>query len=88
MDEDEKRVLDKLTDTLSFDPTIEAHRLRATTLQDPERIRNVKVVLDELTKGDSDRECQCWQVTPLGVLQERGTHTGLTDYMNEVQARF
>ena len=81
----EESALDELRRTLSFDPTIEAHRLRATIFQAPDRTRNAKVVLDLLTQADSERERHCWQRTPLDLLRERGIHTGLTAYMSEVQ---
>lgn len=34
-----------------------------------------------------EREKQCWEETSLQVLRERGVHTGLTDYLEEVEER-
>ncbi|MEZ4861411.1 MAG: hypothetical protein R3C14_08895 [Caldilineaceae bacterium] len=87
LDKVEESILAELQQKLLFDPTLEAHRLRATTLEEPERIRNPKVVLNLLTKEDSERERHCWQSTPLDLLRTRGSTTGLTQYMNEVKER-
>lgn len=83
----EESLLIELQKQLGFDPVLQAHRLRATTFDEPVRIRNAKVVLDRLTKSDSERESQCWQNTALELLRDRGVHTGLTSYMNEVEER-
>jgi hypothetical protein len=72
---------------LSFDPSIESHRLRATSEKEPERIRNVKVVVEQLTGNDMEREKLCWEKTNLKHLRERGVDTGLTDYIQEVEER-
>ncbi|MCW5312534.1 hypothetical protein GTQ43_01295 [Nostoc sp. KVJ3] len=31
------------------------------------------------------REQQCWEDTSLKILRERGVHTGLTDYIQEIE---
>jgi hypothetical protein len=85
LDEAEESVLAQLRQQLSFDPTTEAHRLREITRQEPDRMRNVKVVLNLLTQDDGERERHCWQHTSLNLLRERGIHTGLTAYMSEVE---
>ena len=85
LDEAEESTLAELRKKLSFDPVTEAHRLREKTFQEPERIRNAKVVLGILTKEDHTRESYCWQITPLDTLRERGLQTGLTDYIAEVE---
>lgn len=85
--EHEQTILTELHRQLHFDPTTEAHRLRATTLQEPERLRNAKVVLSRLTAESHERERECWQTTPLMHLRERGAQTGLTTYLDEVQKR-
>jgi hypothetical protein len=87
LDESEERLLADLRQRLLFDPTIEAHRLRATTADEPERIRNAKIILDILTQENQEREILCWQITPLDVLRERGKQTGLTAYIVEVEER-
>ncbi|WP_071190742.1 hypothetical protein [Trichormus sp. NMC-1] len=83
----EKQILEEIKNNLSFDPCIESHRLRATSEKEPERIRNVKVVVEQLTGKDMEREKQCWEETNLKHLRERGVDTGLTDYIQEVEKR-
>jgi hypothetical protein len=50
-------------------------------------VRNAKVVVAQLTDGNMEREKLCWEDTDLKVLREIGVHTGLTDYMQEVEQR-
>jgi hypothetical protein len=83
----EKQIIEEIKNKLSFDPSIESHRLRATSEKEPERIRNVKVVVEQLTGNDMEREKQCWEETNLKHLRERGVDTGLTDYIQEVEQR-
>ena len=83
----EEQILEEIKNKLSFDPCIESHRLRATSEKEPERIRNVKVVVEQLTGDDKEREKQCWEKTNLKHLRERGVDTGLTDYIQEVEQR-
>ncbi|MBO1050949.1 MAG: hypothetical protein HEQ25_02730 [Dolichospermum sp. DET73] len=83
----EEQILEEIKNKLSFDPCIESHRLRATSEKEPERIRNVKVVVEQLTGNDMEREKLCWEQTNLKHLRERGVHTGLTDYICEVEER-
>jgi hypothetical protein len=83
----EEQILEEIKNKLSFDPCIESHRLRATSEKEPERIRNVKVVVEQLTGNDMEREKQCWEETNLKHLRERGVDTGLTDYICEVEER-
>ena len=87
IDAQEKQALADLIDLLKFDPCEEAHRLRATSLDEPDRIRNPKVVLEKLTDGDKNREQQCWEETELEILRARGRNTGLTDYLEEIENR-
>lgn len=61
--------------------------MRATLEKEPERMRNVKVVVEQLTGDDKEREKQCWEKTNLKHLRERGVDTGLTDYIQEVEQR-
>ena len=70
---------------MSFDPCIESHRLRATSEKEPERMRNVKVVVEQLTGNDMEREKLCWEETSLKHLREKGVDTGLTNYIQEIE---
>ena len=81
----EKEVLETIRTQLSFDPCIESHRLRSISREEPDRIRNPKVVLEQLTGNDMERERLCWEDTNLEILRERGVHTGLQDYICEVE---
>jgi hypothetical protein len=81
----EQRILKDIAKDLKFDPCLEAHRLQSASKIDPDRRRNPKHVLEQLTGGDHDREQRCWQETDLDVLQKRGTKTGLTKYLAEVK---
>ena len=83
----EEQILEEIKNKLSFDPCIESHRLRATSEKEPERIRNVKVVVEQLIGNDMEREKQCWEETDLKHLREREVDTGLTDYICEVEER-
>lgn len=83
----EEQMLEEIKNKLSFDPCIESHRLRATSEKELERIRNVKVVVEQLTNEDMEREKQCWEDTNLKHLRERGVDTGLTDYICEIEER-
>lgn len=82
----EKQILEEIKNKLGFDPCVESHRLRGSE-EEPERMRNTKVVLGQLTGNDMEREKQCWEDTSLEVLRERGVHTGLTAYLQEVEQR-
>ncbi|AFZ57667.1 hypothetical protein ACOWPH_04910 [Anabaena sp. PCC 7938] len=85
--QEEEQILEEIKNKLSFHPCIESHRLRATSEKEPERMRNVKVVVEQLTGNDMEREKQCWEDTNLKHLRERGVDTGLTDYIQEVEER-
>ena len=50
-------------------------------------MRNVKVVVEQLTGNDMEREKLCWEETNLNHLRERGVDTGLTYYIQEVEER-
>ncbi len=84
---EEKRLLTELTEKLSFDPCVEAHRLRSSSGLEPERLRNPKVVVELLTGGDRLREQKCWEETSLNTLQSIGTQTGLAEYLTEIEQR-
>jgi hypothetical protein len=84
---EEKQILQKITTELSFDPCKESHRLRSNSLEEPDRIRNPKVVVEKLTGGQMEREQQCWEETNLEHLREKGVQTGLTAYICEIEER-
>jgi hypothetical protein len=83
LDDAEKRLLSQIKTKLSFDPCEKAHRLR----DEPGESRNLKLVVKQLTDGDMFREQQCWEETDLEILRSRGTKTGLTDYLAEIEQR-
>ncbi|BAZ51938.1 hypothetical protein NIES4103_45970 [Nostoc sp. NIES-4103] len=83
----EERILQEIRTRLNFDPCIESHRLRSTSWEEPDRIRNSKVVVEQLTAKNMEREQQCWEDTSLALLRERGIYTGLTNYILEVEQR-
>lgn len=83
--EQEEKNLEEIRTQLSFDPCIESHRLRSTSQEEADRMRNAKVVVDRLTGNDMERERLCWEVTSLNTLRERGVYTGLRDYICEVE---
>jgi hypothetical protein len=82
---EEIRLLEETSRELGFDPCKEAHRLRSTSWEEPDRKRNPKVVLQNLTRGDYSREEQCWAETSLETLRGKGIDTRLTAYLNEIE---
>ena len=83
----EEGILKEIKKQLSFDPCQEAHKLRSNSREEPDRIRNPKVVLDLLTGGSKWRQQQCWEKTNLECLKQRGKNTGLTAYLDEIEQR-
>ncbi|QLE47566.1 hypothetical protein FD724_05135 [Nostoc sp. C057] len=81
----EEQILEGIKTRLNFDPCIDSHRLRSTSQKEPDRIRNPKVIVEQLTGKDMKREQQCWEDTSLKILRERGVHTGLTAYIQEIE---
>ena len=81
----ETATLERIKSQLNFNPCEEAHKLRTSLFSEPDRIRNPKVVLNDLTNGDKLREQQCWEETCLDLLRERGICTGLTAYLQEIE---
>lgn len=69
---------------LHLDPTTEAHRLRATNEGEP---RNPKRVLRFLVDDDREREDECWERPPLRKLWNRGEHTGLREFCEQVESK-
>lgn len=81
----EEQILEEIKKKLSFDPCTEAHRLRSISQEEPDRIRNPKIVVEQLTGNDMERERLCWETTTLAILRERGVNTGLLEYICEVE---
>ena len=66
---------------LGFSPTEHSERLDAsheTAKKSPKR------VLRDLTRGDREREAQCWTDADLQVLRARGGENGLSAFLDEV----
>jgi hypothetical protein len=82
--EEEERRLQQERRTLPVDPLTESHMLTASSDQAQ---NSCKRVVRVLTGGDADRERMCWQTADLGTLRERGTETGLADFLREVEDR-
>ena len=84
--QEEERILQEITTELTFNPCEESHRLR-NSLTKADRLRNPKVVVEKLTRGEMEREKQCWEDTPLEYLREKGDRTGLKAYIEEIEER-
>jgi hypothetical protein len=87
LNQEERQILEEIKTKLNFDPCEESHRLRSNSFEEPDRIRNPKVVVEKLTGGKIEREQQCWEETSLEHLRKRGINTGLTDYLHEIEQR-
>jgi hypothetical protein len=85
--EEEEKKLENMKKRLNFDPCKDSHRLRSNSRKAPERIRNPKVVLEELTDRDKVREQKCWEETSLELLKQRGEDTGLAAYLQVIEQR-
>ncbi|MBE9225721.1 hypothetical protein IQ264_09835 [Phormidium sp. LEGE 05292] len=85
LNQEERRILEEIKTKLNFDPCEDSHRLRSNSFEEPDRIRNPKVVVEKLTEGKMEREQQCWEETSLDHLRKRGIYTGLTDYLQEIE---
>lgn len=82
-DDDERQRLEELHRDLGFSPIHHAVRLRDRA---PGALRDIKRVLTALTGDDPDREARCWTEVPLATLRERGGATGLSDFLDELEA--
>ncbi len=85
----EQARLDAVRKDLGFDPREKAAELnpgRVHTQEGKPVKRSTKRILEELTEGKWEREERCWCQTPLDVLRERGVASGLTDFLEEVDA--
>ncbi|HEX5749870.1 MAG TPA: hypothetical protein VFZ09_26805 [Archangium sp.] len=78
--EAERARLAAMRQELGFNPCEEAHRLDAKKEQAK---RSPKRVLEVLTAGEREREVRCWTEAPLVLLRARGTHSGLTPFLDE-----
>lgn len=84
-DEAEGAKLKEEIQNLGFDPCRKSHQL--TACNDDQAKRSPKRVHKELIRQDLDRERECWQVTTLSMLKERGADNGLRAYLKEVADR-
>lgn len=85
-DETETEILREIYEAIHIDPCLESHRLRRQVARGHNRAyRDIKKILAQLTQDNKDREALCWIETPLDTLLERGTETGLTDYLQDIQ---
>jgi hypothetical protein len=80
-DDKERSRLDELRQELGFHPCLRADQLTASGDNDK---RSAKRVLKILTDSDYIREETCWTAAPLDQLKERGEHSGLRDFIQEV----
>jgi hypothetical protein len=83
-DEAERALLDGERRALGFDPRSSAEQLSAS--EDGAK-RDAKRVLEALTGGDRHREDACLEEPHLDDLKQRGAKTGLTSYLEELEAR-
>jgi hypothetical protein len=79
----EQARLEAIVRDLTFDPRLHPERL---TAKGDGELRSAKRVVRFLT-GSAEREEDCWLLTPLARLRERGQQTGLTAYLDEVEER-
>ena len=80
----ETKRLEEERAALHFDPTTASHLLRAANEGEP---RNPKRVLRVLTDSDNDRVEECWEKTPLQTLRDRGEHSGLRAFFEQVETK-
>lgn len=78
----EQQRLDSECQRLKFDPRTCSERLNASGADED---RNAKRVLAALTQEDSERQAECWRVTPLDILRQRGAGNGLKHYFDDLQ---
>jgi hypothetical protein len=80
----ERSLLAAIRQDLGFDPREQAEQL--TAIHDHDK-RSAKRVLRHLVQEDPDRETACWKQTPLQLLRDRGGHTGLRQFLDEIEGR-
>jgi hypothetical protein len=81
----EQERLDAERKRLGFNPCERSHEL--TACKDDNANRSPKRVVKQLTSGDLTRERDCWNITPLDQLRERGQDNGLNHFLSEVRDR-
>lgn len=82
-DDAERQRLEELHRDLGFSPVHHAVRLRD---KDRGALRDIKRVLGVLVGDDLDRETRCWIDPSLAALRERGAATGLSAFLDELEA--
>jgi hypothetical protein len=82
--EEERERSDALRQELGFDPCTHAQEL---TAEHAGAKRDAKRVLAVLTQNDVEREVRGWAEVPLQQLEERGLHTGLAEFIQEIRSR-
>lgn len=80
-DEREQSALDSERQRLGFDPTLHPHELRGNAK------RSAKTALANLVGDDERREHRCLTEPPLTRLRQRGEHTGLAAFLDEIDER-
>ena len=80
-DEREQLVLASERQRLGFDPTLHPHELRGNGT------RSAKVALANLAASDHEREHRCSTEPTLEHLRQRGEHTGLAAFLDEIEER-
>jgi hypothetical protein len=80
-DEKERAALEAVRQELAFDPLSHAEKLDATTHGAK---ADAKRVLARLI-NDHTREARCWTATSWQILRQRGVHSGLTAFLQEVK---
>jgi hypothetical protein len=81
---DEEARLRRLTERLSVDPVRKSHTLDA---REHGAKTDIKRALHDLIPDDWDRERQCFEETPLDVLEQHGQENGLAAFLEEVRER-
>jgi hypothetical protein len=79
-DEREQNAVASERQRLGFDPSLHPHELRGNGK------RSAKTALANLL-DDDQREHRCLTEPPLAHLRQRGEHTGLTAFLNEIEER-
>jgi hypothetical protein len=82
-DEVEKEKLAEEIQYLGFHPCRESHQL--TACKNDQAKRSPKRVLAKLIGRDRERERECWLLTSLEMLRDRGDGNGLAEYLQEVE---
>jgi hypothetical protein len=82
-DEIEREKLTEEIQHLGFDPCRGSHHL--TACKNDQAKRSPKRVLAKLIGRDRDRERECWLLTSLEMLRDRGDGNGLAGYLQEVE---